>query len=95
MTCHSPLSAFLADHATRPLDQLAEVIRTECRRGRGSWYDPRDTRPGRHPISTEVEVEFLGVHARGLEPANAAHNWRRAATYAALIDAALAAGATP
>ena len=95
MTCPTPLSDFLATHSTTPLDDLAEVIRSFCRCGAGTWYDPRDTRTGRHPISSEVEIDFLGIHARGLEPLMAAHHWRRAAGYAALIDEAMAAGATP
>jgi hypothetical protein len=90
------LAGFLANHIDAPLGKLAETIRSACRRGAGTWYDPaEDARARRWLASTEVEVQFLGVHARGAEPLDAARNWLRAAGYVALIDEAYAAVATP
>ena len=86
--CPAPdcaLRAFVADHADMPLDRLTAAIRGACRRGHGSWYDPQD-RPDagrrRDPMrqtSHQVEIAYLGVAAVGVEPAEAARNWRLAA----------------
>lgn len=65
----------------KPLDVLAEAIRTACQKGFGVWMEPpkgnpaKSIRPGTHLI----EIALFGVTGSGLTLTEAANSWRIAA----------------
>lgn len=65
----------------KPLDVLAEAIRTACQKGFGVWMEPpagnpaKSIRPGTHLI----EIALFGVTGSGLDVLQAAQSWRIAA----------------